>query len=144
MKSPKNTELLEKCELLHKCGSKLPEKRKKKKGFLLSGQTPFLNCDCHPWYGIFPLANLGYLSGCAPSQLLHTCSLAEYGKLEKVMDFIATTKNTSAISIVLTLNPKHSSYWKKINSIPAETRRSGEATPQILRSVMGLSLQERH
>jgi len=26
---------------------------------------------------------LGSLSGCAPSQLLHTCSLAEYEKLEK-------------------------------------------------------------
>ena len=29
----------------------------------------------------------GYLSGCAPSQLLHTCSLAEYEKLEKSPSF---------------------------------------------------------
>jgi len=54
------------------------------------------------------IGQLGYLSGCATSQLLHTCSLAEYGKLKKVLDFIATTKN---INILLTLNPKHSSYW---------------------------------
>jgi len=26
---------------------------------------------------------LGYLPGCAPSQLLHTCLLTEYEKLEK-------------------------------------------------------------
>jgi len=29
------------------------------------------------------IGQLGYLSGYAPSQLLHTCSLAEYEKLEK-------------------------------------------------------------
>jgi len=35
------------------------------------------------WYGIFPLASLGCLPGCAPSQFLHTCALAEHGKLKK-------------------------------------------------------------
>jgi len=44
---------------------------------------------------------------CSP-QLLHTCSLAECEKLEKVLDFTATTEN-SVINIPL-LNPKHSSY----------------------------------
>jgi len=48
----------------------------------------------------------------APSQLLHTCSLAEYGKLEKVLDFIATTKQTSVMNIILLLNLKHGSYWE--------------------------------
>jgi len=38
---------------------------------------------------------LGYLSGYAPSQLLHTCLLAAYEKLEKVLDFIATAENIS-------------------------------------------------
>jgi len=58
------------------------------------------------------VGQLGYLSGCAPSQLLHICSLAEYEKLEKVLDFIATTENFSVINI-LVLNPKHSSYWEE-------------------------------
>jgi len=53
---------------------------------------------------------LGYPFGCAPSQLLHTCSSAEYEKLEKVLDFIATTENISVINILLVLNPKYSSY----------------------------------
>jgi len=50
----------------------------------------------------------GYvLSGCAPSQLLHSCSLGEYEKLEKVLDFIATTENIRVINILLILNSKH-------------------------------------
>jgi len=40
------------------------------------------------------LASLGWLPDPAPSQLLHTCSLAEYRRLKKkVLDFLATTKN---------------------------------------------------
>jgi len=54
---------------------------------------------------------LGCLPGYAPSQLLHT--LAEYGRLEKVLDFIATTENISVINILLALNPKHCSYWEE-------------------------------
>jgi len=50
------------------------------------------------------------LSGYAPSQLLHICSLAEYEKLRKVLDFLTTTGNISVINILLILNPKHSSY----------------------------------
>jgi len=53
------------------------------------------------------------MSGCAPSQLLHICSLAKHGKLEEVPDFIATTENTSVINILLVLNPKHSNYWEE-------------------------------
>jgi len=56
---------------------------------------------------------LGDLPGCAPSQLLHTCSRAEYGKLGKVLDFIATPENISVINVLLILNPNHSSYWQE-------------------------------
>jgi len=59
------------------------------------------------------VGQLGYLSGCAPSQLLHTRSLAEYEKLEQGLDFIATTGNISVINILLVSNPKHSSYWEE-------------------------------
>jgi len=59
------------------------------------------------------LGQLGYLSGCAPSQLLHTCSSAEYEKLGKVLDFLAITENFSVTNILLVLNPKHSSYWEE-------------------------------
>jgi len=53
---------------------------------------------------------LGYLAGCAPPQLLYTCSLAEYKKLEKILDFTARTENISDINILLVLNSEHSSY----------------------------------
>jgi len=59
------------------------------------------------------IGQVGCLPGCAPSQLLHTCSLAEYGRLEKALDFIATTENISVINILLVPNPKHSSYWQE-------------------------------
>jgi len=59
------------------------------------------------------LGQLGYLPGCAPSQLLHTCSSAEHGKLKKVLDGIAITKNISIINILLVPNPKHSSYGEE-------------------------------
>jgi len=41
---------------------------------------------------------LGYLPGYAPFQLLHTSSLAEHRRLEKVLDFLATTENISVLS----------------------------------------------
>ena len=46
-------------------------------------RPPFINWAWRPWYGILLLASLGWLPGCAPSQLLHTCSLAECGGLEE-------------------------------------------------------------
>ena len=64
--------------------------------------------------GSISIAQLGYVSSYAPSQLLNTCSLAEYEKLEKVLDFSATTENITVINIPLVLNPKHSSYWEEI------------------------------
>jgi len=105
----KKIKLSEKFELPDKRGFELTETREKD-SFLPPGQPPFLNCLR---YGIFPLASLGCLPGCAPSQLLHPCSSAEYEKLEKVLDFLATTKNISVIDSLLVLNPKHSSYWQK-------------------------------
>jgi len=83
----------------------------KKRGFLPLSQPPFINWACRLWCGIFPLVSLGCLRGRAPSQLLHTCSSAERGRLEKVLGFLATTKNGSVINILLILNPNHSSYW---------------------------------
>jgi len=59
------------------------------------------------------IGQLGYLSGCAPSQLPHTCLLAEREKLEKVLDITATTANISDTNILLVLNPKHRSYWEE-------------------------------
>ena len=54
------------------------------------------------------------LAGCAPSQLLHTCLLAERGSLEKVLDFLATARIINAINIILMLDLKHSSYREEI------------------------------
>jgi len=91
----------------------LPDKRgfelvKMRRGSCHPGQLPFINWAWHLWHGIFPL---GSQPGDAPSQRLHTRSLAEYQELEEVLDFIATTKNISVINVLLVLNPKHSSYW---------------------------------
>jgi len=67
------------------------------------------------------LASLGWLSGSAPSQLLHS-SLAQHEKLEKAFDLLATTKNISVINILLLLNPKHSSYWEENELYPRQNQ----------------------
>jgi len=41
-----------------------------------------------------------------------TCTPA-HGRLKKVLDFLATIKNISAINTLLILNPKPSSYWEE-------------------------------
>jgi len=64
----------------------------------------------------------GYLSDCAPSQLQHTCSLAEYKKLEKLLDFLATAKNISVNNSLLLLNSKHSSYWEENSLYPSQNQ----------------------
>ena len=81
--------------------------------FLPLGQPLLINWAWRPWYGTFPLASWGSLPGWAPAQLLHTFSWAEQGRLEKVLNFIATTENLSVISILLVLPPKYSSYWEE-------------------------------
>jgi len=60
-------------------------------GILLHQPTPFIYWAWHLWYGIFLFASLGYLPGCAPSQLLHTCSLAKHGKLKKGPWFLSNS-----------------------------------------------------
>jgi len=65
------------------------------------------------------MAQLGYLPGCAPSQLPHSCSSTEHGRLEKVLDFISTTEHISVTNILLVLNPKHSSYWEENQFYPS-------------------------
>jgi len=82
---------MEKFELNGKKRVELPERR-------VPSQPLFINVACHPWYGIFLLASLGWLPGYAPSQLLHTSSRAECGKLKKVLDFLANPKNMSVLS----------------------------------------------
>jgi len=52
------------------------------------------------------------MSDYAPAWLLHTCSLAEYKKPEKVLDFLTTTENILVMNTFLILNPKDSSYWE--------------------------------
>jgi len=59
------------------------------------------------------IGQLDYLSVCAPSHLLHTCLLAEHGRLEKVFNFIATTEHAGVINMLLLLNPKHSNFWEE-------------------------------
>jgi len=52
-------------------------------GSLPPSQTTFIRWASCLWYGIFPSASLGYLSGSAPSQLFYTGSLAKHRKLKK-------------------------------------------------------------
>jgi len=99
---------------------KLAEKREKEqRAFPPPWPTPIhnLGMTCMVWN--ISIGQLGCLSVCAPSQLLHTCSLAECWETGKSPGFIATTENISVtnilllISILLILNPKHCSYWEE-------------------------------
>jgi len=47
-------------------------------------------------------------AGCAPSQLLYTCSLAKHGKLKKVLGFLATTKNINILSTLFSYYTQNS------------------------------------
>jgi len=105
----KKTKLPEKCKLLEKRGFELPEMRRADKDSCPQ-PTRIHKLSRMSMVWNISIGKLGYLSGCAPSQLLHTCSLAEQAKLEKVLDFVAITKNVSVINILLILNPKHSSH----------------------------------
>jgi len=60
------------------------------------------------------LAGLGWLPGCAHSQLLHTCLSAEHGKPKNALDFLATTGNIRVINILLILNPKTAGLGSKL------------------------------
>ena len=78
----------------------------------------------------YPFGQLGSAAPAVlPPRFLHTCLLAEHGKLKSPWPKISATqqqlKHRNVINIILTLNPKHSTVpatKKKVNSVPAETR----------------------
>jgi len=67
----------------------------------------------------------GYLPACAPSQLLHTCPLAECEKLEKVLYFRATAENHQCHQRSSPVKSKTQQLLGgKLTLIPAKTRRT--------------------
>jgi len=66
---------------------------------------------------------LGWLPGCAPSQLPHTSSSAEHGRLEKVLDFLATAESIDVLSTFFSYSIQNTAATgRKMSSIPAKTR----------------------
>jgi len=61
--------------------------------------TPIYKLNMTSMIWNISIGQLG-LAGHAPSQLLHTCSLAEYEKLKKVLDILATTENISVLPTI--------------------------------------------
>jgi len=84
-KLSKKTKLMEKFKLAGQQRIQAHRKQKTKMDACPSGQTPFTIWPWHLWYAKFTLVSLFSLPGCAPSQLLHPYSLAEYGRLKKVL-----------------------------------------------------------
>jgi len=82
----KKDKLLEKSELLDKRGFELTEKRK---DYSLLQPTRTYNLSMPSMVWNISIGQFGCLSGCAPSQLLHSCSLAEYEKPEKSPCFLS-------------------------------------------------------
>ena len=105
----KKAKLPENFELPDKRGFKLTDKSRM---FPAPCPTPIHKLSITSMVWNISIDQLGYLPVCAPSQLLHTCSLAEYEKLEKVLDFISTTENIG-VNTILVLNPEHSSCWEE-------------------------------
>ena len=60
-----------------------PHRNKKSREFPAPWPTPFLKLGMTSMAWNISIGQLGYLSGSAPSQLLHPYSWAEYEKLEK-------------------------------------------------------------
>ena len=90
----KKTELPEKFKLLNNSRIKLTGKRKKTL-ILAPWPTTFYKLSMTSTVWNISIGQLRYLSGYAPSQLAHACSLAECKKPKKVLDFLATTENIS-------------------------------------------------
>jgi len=108
MKFPKKTKLLEK---FREEGMRTHRKEKK---IAAPQPTTVYKLSMKSMVWNISIGQLGLaVPGSSPSQLLHTSSLAEYGRQENVLDFLVTTENISVISILLVLNPKHSSYWEE-------------------------------
>jgi len=70
---------------------------------------------------------------------LHTRSLAEHGRLEKVLDFLATTKTISVINTLLVLNPKYCSYWEE-NEVYPSPDQDNDISSQMTYSRIGFFL----
>ena len=86
-------------------------------------QTPIRKLSMTSMVWNISTSQLGCLPGCAPSQLLHTCSSAECGRLEKVLDFLATAENISVLSIFFSYQIQNpAATGRKSKSIPAKTR----------------------
>jgi len=81
--------------------------------FLPPRPTPIHQLSTTPTVWSISTGQPGWLSACAPAQLLPSCSSPQRRRLEKVFDFTATTENTSVTNILLILNPKHSSYLEE-------------------------------
>jgi len=93
--------------------TELPERvqspgNEKADSFPTPDQFPVINRKWSLSYGIFPSGG----SAVWLATLLHAWLSAVYQKLEKTLNFIATTKTVSIINIFLLLNLKHSSYWE--------------------------------
>jgi len=80
----KKADLLEKLELLENRGFALSENRNV--DIFLPPANPICKLNMTSMVWNTSIGQIGYLSVCAPSQLRHTCLLAEYGKLEKILD----------------------------------------------------------
>jgi len=106
----KKTELVENVELPDQRGFELRETREEVPA---PWPAPIHKLSMMSVVRNMSVGQLGWLSGYAPSQLLHTCCLAEYGKPEKALNFLATTENIGVINSLLILNPNHSSYWEE-------------------------------
>ena len=65
----------------------------KEKKFPALQPAPTHKLGMMPMVRNISVGQLGYLSSYAPPHLLHTCSLAKHGKLEKGLDFLETTEN---------------------------------------------------
>jgi len=112
------TELLKKTELPEKFKREVSNSQKREDPISTPGQPPLINWAWRPWCGIFHLTSLGWLPGCAPSQVLHICSLAEPEKLEKSPWFYSNSR-------------KHPCYQQ-----PSHTKSK---TQQLLRGKLTLS-----
>jgi len=114
------TKLPEKFKLPAKRGFKLTEMRRANSFLPPQPTLSYILSKTSVVWNI-PIDQFGWLAVLPPGSCT-TCSLAEQKKLEKVLDFIVTTENISGISILLVLNPKHSSCWEEKELYPSQNQ----------------------
>jgi len=118
----KKHELPGKFKVLDKKGFKPMETRKKKK-VPATQPAPFHKLSRTSMVWSVSLGQLGSVPGCAPSQFLHTWSLAEYGRLEKSPWFHSNDwKHQCYQRSSCTKSKTQQLLGGKNNSIPAESR----------------------